>query len=62
VTGGLWRLGGLSIPAASVGVWGVDGLWTLQYPKVTKQAEFLIKVRRSQQLYGRWILIAQFSP
>lgn len=43
VTGGLWRLGGLSIPAASVGVWGVDGLWTLQYPKVTKQAEFLVK-------------------
>jgi hypothetical protein len=45
VAGGLWRLGALGIPAASIGVWGVDGLWTLQYPKVTKQAESLIKVR-----------------
>ena len=51
VTGGLWRLGGLGIPAANVGVWGVDGLWTLQYPKVTKQAEFLTKVHYTYYYY-----------
>lgn len=43
--GGLWRPGGLGFPAVSIGVWGADGLWILQYPKITKQAEFLVKVR-----------------
>lgn len=41
---GLWRIGGLGLSAANIGVWSADGLWTLQYPRVTKQAEFLIKV------------------
>lgn len=43
-SGGFWRLGGPGVPTPSVGVWGMDGLWTLQYPKVTRQAEFLVKV------------------
>ncbi len=40
--GGLWKLNA-GMSGTNVGLWGLGGLWALQSPKVTRQAEFLIK-------------------
>lgn len=47
--GGLWRLGAQGMVGSTVGLWGSGGMWLLQMPKVTRQAEAIAQAPLSKR-------------